>query len=73
MSVSMFKMIMLYKIVDLNIELEELNKNISEIERNISSAEYLTSAPEVNLSDIKKQSKKLGFTDKNDVAYVKFH
>lgn len=72
--VSMFKMNVLYSIMDLNIELKDLNSRIFETEKMISSLEYSDKLAEndINLTKLKNESKKLGFTENKKIEYVNF-
>ena len=72
MGVSAFKMHALYEIVDLKIELKELNSKIIESETLINSLRY-SDKPNINISDIEKQSKKLGFTEEKNIEYIHFN
>ena len=62
----------LYEIVDLKIELKELNSKIIESETLINSLRY-SDKPNINISDIEKQSKKLGFTEETNIEYIHFN
>ena len=62
----------LYEIVDLKIELKELNSKIIESETLINSLRY-SDKPNINISDIEKQSKKLSFTEEKNIEYIHFN
>ncbi len=70
--VSAFKMNALYEIVDLKMELKSLNSKIFESETLIDSLKY-TDKPYINITDIEKQSKKLGFTEEKNIEYIHFN
>lgn len=69
--VSAFKMQALYEIVDLKIELKDLNSKIFESETLINSLKY-SDNPNIDIKDIEKQSKKLGFTEEKNIEYIHF-
>ena len=70
--VSAFKMNALYEIVDLKMELKSLNSKIFESETLINSLKY-SDKPYINITDIEKQSKKLGFTEEKNIEYIHFN
>ena len=70
--VSAFKMNALYEIVDLKMELKSLNSKIFESESLINSLKY-SDKPYINITDIEKESKKLGFTEEKNIEYIHFN
>ena len=72
MGVSIFKMNALYEIVDLKMELKSLNSKIFESETLINSLKY-SDKPYINITDIEKESKKLGFTEEKNIEYIHFN
>ena len=70
--VSAFKMHALYEIVDLKMELKSLNSKIFESESLINSLKY-SDKPYINITDIEKESKKLGFTEEKNIEYIHFN
>ena len=62
----------LYEIVDLKMELKTLNSKIFESETLINSLKH-SDKPYINITDIEKQSKKLGFTEEKNIEYIHFN
>ena len=70
-SISMFKMSVVYEIVNLNIELQTLNSEIFESKKIIDNLNN-NKIIQIDLNKVEKESKKLGFTDQKKITYVYF-
>ena len=67
--VSAFKMHALYNILDLNMRLSELDKKIQESTAVVNGLEA-SNIVEIDISELKKKSKNMGFTDSGNIEYI---
>ena len=71
MMISAFKMNAVYAVMDLNMQLKILDSEITESEKILNSLN-LSDAYQMDLKKVKDTSKKMGFTEEKNVAYVYF-
>ena len=71
MMISAFKMNAVYAVMDLNMQLKILDSEITESEKILNSLSISDVYP-MDLEKVKNASKKLGFTEEKNVAYVCF-
>ena len=71
MMISAFKMNAVYAVMDLNMQLKILDSEITESEKVLNSLN-ISDAYQMDLEKVKNTSKKMGFTEEKNVAYVYF-
>ena len=71
MMISAFKMNAVYAVMDLNMQLKILDSEITESEKVLNSLN-VSDAYQMDLEKVKNTSKKMGFTEEKNVAYVYF-
>ena len=71
MMISAFKMNAVYAVMDLNMQLKILDSEITESEKILNSLN-ISDVYQMDLEKVKNTSKKMGFTEEKNVAYVYF-
>mgnify|MGYP007134058319 FL=1 len=71
MMISAFKMNAVYAVMDLNMQLKILDSEITESEKILNSLN-ISDVYQMDLDKVKHTSKKMGFTEEKNVAYVYF-
>ena len=71
MMISAFKMNAVYAVMDLNMQLKILDSEITESEKVLNSLN-ISDVYQMDLEKVKNTSKKMGFTEEKNVAYVYF-